>query len=474
MGLAELEDRFSERRRQGGSLAENEPESSGAPALDEEQRAAKSLYRVRESRGNVERYRPPAEPAPGEQGPTVVPRLRLESVERELERVTAQRDDLARQALRDPLTGSFNRQALADGLGTQLSLAEREGHSVALVALDIDFFKHVNDLCGHAVGDEVLRIVADHLAFAVRPGDVSARVGGDEFTLVLARADAQLAIQVLERIEHAVGELRLTPEQPPLSFSAGIAEFPRDSAELGELMERADEALFWAKARGRHRACVYASRQETQLPTELGARGCHERYLQNTVEALARAVDARNGYTHLHSHAVAAYAVALAEGLGLEKEHVELVRRAAVLHHVGKIGVPDAVLWKEGPLDSDEVTLMRRHSSTGRDILLGAGLPDIARWVGHLHERVDGDGYPDGLTGDEIPFESRLLAVADAFDAMTCRRLYREPLAVEDALYELESGSRAQFDEELVARFVALVRAGALERREPRHWQKAR
>jgi len=157
--------------------------------------------------------------------------------------------------------------------------------------------------------------------------------------------------------------------------------------------------------------------------------------------------------------------VALAPALDMDDERIDLLRRAGILHDVGKIGVPDAVLWKEGSLDAEEVALIRRHSALGHDILLGAGLPEVARWVGSLHERPDGNGYPEGLSGEAIPLESRLLAVADAFDAMTCPRLYREPLSVEEALGELESGAGKQFDSELVELFCALVRRGHIELR---------
>jgi HD-GYP domain-containing protein (c-di-GMP phosphodiesterase class II) len=158
--------------------------------------------------------------------------------------------------------------------------------------------------------------------------------------------------------------------------------------------------------------------------------------------------------------------VALARALGLREERVDLLRRAGVLHDVGKIGVPDGILWKEGPLDAEEVRVMRRHSSIGHDILVGAGFPEIAAWVASLHERFDGRGYPDRLQGNAIPLESRLLTVVDAFDAMTSPRLYREPLAVDAALGELESGAGSQFDPALVARFVELVRSGELEPRQ--------
>ncbi len=404
---------------------------------------------------------PPAPPAL--RGVSQCGRQADESLEQQLQRVTAHRDLLERQALRDPLTGLLNRRAVADRLGAELARAEREGQPFSLVALDIDFFKQINDLCGHAAGDGLLQTMAQRISVGVRPGDISGRVGGDEFMLGLVNTDARAATDVLSRIGSEVDALESAPGQPSLSFSAGIAEFPRHAAVMEELMERADEALFRAKATGRHRVNVYSSGSDVGRLPELGSAERHQRYLQNTVDALARAIDARNGYTHLHSHAVASYAVSLARALGMDGEHVELVRRSGVLHDVGKIGVPDAVLWKKGTLDADEMALMRRHSATGHDILLGAGLPEIAEWVGHLHERFDGGGYPDGLHGEAIPLESRLLAVVDAFDAMTSPRLYRRPLEVEDALSELEDGAGRQFDGDLVSGFVELVRGGGVE-----------
>ena len=368
-----------------------------------------------------------------------------------------------REASRDPLTDLLNRRALAETLAVELAQAERDGYPVSLVALDIDFFKQINDLCGHPVGDQVLQALAQRLASGIRPLDHCARLGGDEFMLVLVGAHAELAEEVMERIENSVSALEFGPGQPAVSFSAGIAEFPRHASQLSVLMARADAALLRAKAQGRHRVCTSSSDDVTQLAPAQGPAQRHQLYLQNTVDALARAVDARNGYTHLHSHAVAGYAVALARDLGMNEARIELIRRAGVLHDVGKIGVPDAVLWKEGRLDPDETALIRRHSGTGHDILLGAGLPEIAHWVGALHERIDGGGYPDGLAGDEIPVESRLLAIADAFDAMTCPRIYRDPLDVEDALAELERGAGHQFDSDLVVRFVALVGSEEIE-----------
>lgn len=191
-------------------------------------------------------------------------------------------------------------------------------------------------------------------------------------------------------------------------------------------------------------------------------RRAHERNLRTTVEALARAVETRNGYTHLHSQAVAYYAAGLAESLGFSERRVEMLRTAAVLHDVGKISVPDAILWKPTPLTPEERALIRGHSDIGYRILSGLGVPEIPEWVLHLHERYDGRGYPGELAAEEIPLESRILAVADALDAMTCPRIYREPLTQTEALEEVESGAGSQFDPSVASALVELMREGAL------------
>jgi HD-GYP domain-containing protein (c-di-GMP phosphodiesterase class II) len=185
--------------------------------------------------------------------------------------------------------------------------------------------------------------------------------------------------------------------------------------------------------------------------------------LFNTVHALARAVDARDGYTHMHSQRVGFYAATLAAALGMPEDRVESIRMAGLLHDVGKIGIRDAILLKPGRLTKPEFAVMRRHAELGRAIIAGAGMPELAEWVGHLHERIDGRGYPDGLSGDDIPFESRVLHVADALEAMTCPRLYREPLDPVEALAELERHSGTQFDAQAVATMARLVREGAVE-----------
>lgn len=180
------------------------------------------------------------------------------------------------------------------------------------------------------------------------------------------------------------------------------------------------------------------------------------------IAALAEAIDARDPYTHDHSKRVADHAAALARRLGFADEHVERVRVAGLLHDVGKLAVPDHVLHKMGPLTSDEMFEMRRHSRAGADLIAAVGLVEVARWVLYLHERFDGSGYPDGLHGEAIPLESRILSVCDALEAMTSQRTYRDAMTAERAIAELERGAGGQFDPELAMVLGVLVRQGAL------------
>jgi HD-GYP domain-containing protein (c-di-GMP phosphodiesterase class II) len=220
--------------------------------------------------------------------------------------------------------------------------------------------------------------------------------------------------------------------------------------------------MYWAKSHGKARTFVYSDSIDFALSAEEAAERNLRAGLVNTVHALARAVDAKDGYTHSHSQRVARYAAELGHALGLPDERLEMLRTAGILHDVGKIGIPDAILLKPAKLDGDEFAVMRRHSELGRDIIAGAGLEEIATWVLHLHERFDGRGYPEGLAAEEIPLESRILHCADALEAMTSSRIYRPGMEVERALAELEGGAGAQFDPQVAAVLVELVRDGGL------------
>ena len=379
-------------------------------------------------------------------------KAKLEDKIRELE---AENRSLADLALTDPLTGLLNHRASHERLDDEIRRAGRQRYPIAVSVVDLDFFKGLNDSWGHEVGDKVLQALAHVLTNCLRPGDIAGRLGGDEFMVALVNSDTETAEEVMERLRVALARVQYDAVHIPLSMSGGIARFPFDGTTAESLVGLADQGLYHAKATGRGRCVVYSPHLAVEE-----TRRVHERNLRTTVEAMARAVDTRNGYTHLHSQAVAYYATRLAESLGLADGRLETLRTAAVLHDVGKIGVPDSILWKMTPLTTADREAIRGHSVLGSQILAGLGVPDIPKWVLHLHERFDGHGYPGELSGEQIPFESRLLAVADALDAMTCPRVYREPLTLDEAGVELEAGAGSQFDPALARALTELVRSG--------------
>jgi diguanylate cyclase (GGDEF)-like protein len=363
--------------------------------------------------------------------------------------------DALLEAAKDPLTGLLNHRAFQERLAEELKRAERGEYPVSLVSLDLDDFKAINGALGHAAGDRALRTVAAALRDELRAGDVCGRVGGDEFMLALVDADVGTADLIVDRIR-----ARVAAES--LGVSAGIVSFPRHGTVQDELLHLAAGAMYWAKSHGKARTFVYSDAIDFALSAEEAAERNLRAGLVNTVHALARAVDAKDGYTHSHSQRVARYAAELGRALGLREERLEMLRTAGVLHDVGKIGIPDAVLLKPAALDNAEFAVMRRHSELGRDIIAGAGLEEIATWVLHLHERYDGHGYPDNLSGEEIPVESRILHCADALEAMTSSRIYRAGMEVDRALAELERGAGTQFDPHVAAALIDLVRESDL------------
>jgi diguanylate cyclase (GGDEF)-like protein len=367
------------------------------------------------------------------------------------------------EALKDPLTGLLNHRAFQERLEEELRRAERARQPASLIALDVDDFKVINDTLGHAAGDEALRLLADAIRAELRPGDCCGRIGGDEFMILLPGAAPESADRVVARLRARTAKFAVGASEQPLTFSSGIAGFPIHAIGKDDLLHLADGAMYWAKSHGKNRSFIYSSSIDFALSAEEAAERNLRAGLVNTVHALARAVDAKDGYTHSHSQRVARYAVELGRKLGLDPDRLEQLRTAGVLHDVGKIGISDAILLKPSRLDEGEFATMRRHSELGRDIIAGAGMPEIAKWVLHLHERIDGNGYPAGLAGAGIPLESRVLHCADALEAMTSSRVYRDALPLDVALAELERGAGTQFDPQIVAVLLDLVRSGGLE-----------
>jgi diguanylate cyclase (GGDEF)-like protein/putative nucleotidyltransferase with HDIG domain len=384
----------------------------------------------------------------------------------DFDRMAAELDGAQRHleslALTDPLTGLLNHRAFKERLEQELRRAEREKYALAVVALDVDNFKEINDRWGHAAGDEGLRVLAGAFRVHLRPSDVSGRVGGDEFCLAIVRSTAEEAEQVVDRLRDHIARLEIGPAGQTLTISAGISEFPRHSLAREELIHLADGAMYWAKSRGRDRTCIYSADSTFALSAEELAAQAARDGLVNTVHALAKAVDAKDGYTSMHSMRVGRYAAAVARKLGFDEAAIEVIRTAGVLHDVGKIGISDTILQKNEGLTQEEAAIMRRHSELGRDIIAGAGMTEIADMVLDLHERWDGQGYPRGLAREEIRLESRILHAADALEAMTSSRVYRDALCTEDAICEIAASRGTQIDPLVADVLLGLLRSGEL------------
>ena len=356
---------------------------------------------------------------------------------------------LASAAHTDPLTGLSNRRAFQEALELELDRARRGGRPVSLLIADLDHFKRVNDRLGHPGGDQVLKRFAGQMTRLTRNVDLPARLGGEEFALVLPEAAKHDALLVGERLRRAV--------KAAFVDTTGAAHGERRGDQLpGRRRERQRSAP--GRGPGPLRGEEAGTRSHRPLQRRggggRGARGDHGRHAEpgqlSAVLVLAETIDARDPGTAHHSQAVGRYARAAAVALGLPQTIVERVALAGVLHDVGTIGVGDVLLQKPGPLDDEEWALIRKHPELGARVLAGADLPDIAEWVFAHHERVDGSGYPLGLQGEQIPLEARILAVADAYEAMTSSRPYRTAMSHEEAAAELRRCAGAQFDTRVV------------------------
>jgi diguanylate cyclase (GGDEF)-like protein len=393
----------------------------------------------------------------------VVWRLAARPVERMKRRLAEERAQFQALAHEDPLTGLPNKRAFCDRVDAELARAAREYYPVAVVVLDLDRFKQINDTWGHAVGDEALVKLSRHISAELRAGDIAGRMGGDEFTLALVRADSHSAERVLGRLREKLDAVTIGPAGERLGFSAGIAEFPRHARDRDQLLQCADAALYWGKHDGRGRSMIYRpERGGDSISPQKSEEAVRRRSLLSTLTALAKAVDSKSRWTASHSERVATYAVAIAKSFDVREDRVDALRQAALLHDVGKIGIRDSILTKEQPLNLEELDELQRHSELGRAMLSGAGLPELARWVFHLHERFDGEGYPYGLAGREIPIESRILHAADALDVMTRPSAYRRHRPLREALAEISYCSGTRLDPEVAGRLIELVERGEL------------
>jgi diguanylate cyclase (GGDEF)-like protein len=352
-----------------------------------------------------------------------------------------------RAAVTDPVTGLGNRRRFDERLSDEVP-PSKPGSPVSVCLLDIDGLKSINDRYGHPIGDLALAAVGARLASS---GEAF-RLGGDEFALLLPDVEPEQARLLVELV---LVDLALEAGlEEPVKVSGGIAAYPRDGETPQGLVDRADEALYHSK---RHApGSVYARSADglglralvADSPTDRATR------LQAATN-LARAVDSRDSLGGSHSQSVGRLAARIGRRLGCDVEQCELIELAGRLHDLGKVAIPEEILEKPAPLAPDERKVLERHPTVGSNMLTSLGLGAVSSWVLHHHERWDGTGYPDALVGEVIPLPARILAVADALDALVSDHVYQERLSLAEALGELERGAGTQFDPTVVAALVA-------------------
>jgi diguanylate cyclase (GGDEF)-like protein/putative nucleotidyltransferase with HDIG domain len=360
----------------------------------------------------------------------------------------------------DELTGLRNHRYFQERLNQEIERSALSGDDFSVLTIDLDFFKTYNDIYGHAMGDEILQEFGQLIRSSIRTSDIGARYGGDEFAVILLRTSAEGAKMVAERIREGL-QSSMDAKGIMLTCSIGIACWRVDGITRETLIQAADKALYAAKAAGRNRVYL-VSQLETAEPVrpEATLKADDTNAIENIVYALAATVDTRDHYTYGHSKAVSRYATELAAAMGYTREGIKRIRAAALLHDIGKLSIPDSTLTKNGPLTNEEWEMMKHHPEMGVGILKYiVGLRGCIDAVLCHHEYYDGKGYPRGLKGNNIPLDARIMSIADAYDAMTSERSYKEGrMSREEALRELKKCAGMQFDPELVDVFIGLRR----------------
>lgn len=373
-------------------------------------------------------------------------------------------EQVQKRAEEDYVTGLFNHGYMQSYLEKAIEEADARRQPLALVFVDVNNFKSFNDTLGHGAGDRVLQTVADKLRLMTQGIGVVGRSGGDEFMVIMPAAASEEAEEFIRAFQNW-----LSDRAPAINgvyrirVSCGHAVYPADAHNRHELLAGADACLYQNKRQNSLHSRAGGSPEDAP---PLGVYGLLERLVEN--------VHSRDPYSRKHSEATADHAIKLAQHLGLSPTAEKTLRLAALLHDVGRIGVPEALLSKPGPLSDSEFDVVKHQLHVAEQLI--ADIPnaeEVRSLVLLHHERWDGTGYPRGLSGEEIPYLARLLAVADAFAAMTLDRPYKKGLSVKQALREVQKGARTQFDPAVVAAFCEAVSGGSGSNRASREEEAA-
>lgn len=385
-------------------------------------------------------------------------------------------EKLAAASLRDSLTGLFNNQNFLKFLDTEYKRARRYNLPLSLLMIDLDNFKLVNDTYGHPFGDFVLKEIARVFEDSIRDSDILCRYGGEEFALILPNTPLEGAYSVAEKLRRTISNLVFWQGDlsTKLTITVGISTFAEEKINTKEdLLKHADDALYEGKHRGRNMVVSWGelslwekfvqrvekeSIEHYRIRFLSTAQSVKKTYMEATM-ALVKSLETKDGYTATHSYLVATYAVRLAEALGLPNEEIEVIKNAAILHDIGKVSIPDHLLSKSTALTEEEYAMVKRHPEQAARILEGVGFlqQEIPLITCH-QEWYNGQGYPKGIKGEEIPLGARIISICDAFEALTSPRPYRLNISAEKAFEILRKDAGTKFDPNLVDPFIKCMK----------------
>ena len=388
----------------------------------------------------------------------------------------------------DALTQLYNHRGFQECLSKSLVEAEQSGQDLSIVMLDVNNISKINRELGHAKGDEVIKLVAEKVKHNIRKSDMAGRYGGDEIAIILPNTDVDEAKYMAEYITYSLS-CCFVDDVGPVKVSVGIASYPECAKDQEKLLILAEQAMYISQAQGYkdgmsaiisssdfnfwddvalHSYAEVLSKRHAQMGVnfeeELLKKFNNEQinsvnHLSEIATSLAGAIDAKDPYTKGHSTSVSRYSEALARAINLPEEEVERITLGALLHDVGKIGIPENILKKPDRLSDDEWAIMKQHPVIGAEKVLmpNEALRDLIPIVKYHHEHIDGSGYPEHLKGDEIPLAAKIVAVADAFHALISDRPYRKGLSLDVACNILQEGAGKQWDTNLIRKFIQIA-----------------